>query len=65
MYVCMCFAVCDRQIRSCIGRGARTVEEVGEATEAGTGCGGCQGHIDTLLTAALAPSELSEMPATA
>ncbi|QJY48664.1 (2Fe-2S)-binding protein [Pseudonocardia broussonetiae] len=65
MYVCMCFAVCDRQIRSCIGRGARTVEEVGEATEAGTGCGGCQDHIDTLLTASLAPSELSELPATA
>jgi len=64
VYVCMCFAVCDRTIRSCIARGARTVEEVGEVTEAGTGCGGCQGHIDTLLTATLAPSLLDDLPAT-
>jgi bacterioferritin-associated ferredoxin len=64
VYVCMCFAVCDRTIRSCIARGARTVEEVGEATEAGTGCGGCQDHIDTLLTVSLAPAGLEDLPAT-
>jgi bacterioferritin-associated ferredoxin len=65
VYVCMCFAVCDREIRSCIARGARTVEDVGDATEAGTGCGSCHEHIDTLLTAAHAPSLLSELPVTA
>lgn len=64
MYVCMCFAVCDRTIRSCIARGARTVEEVGDATGAGTGCGGCQDHIDTLLTVTLAPAEFDDLPAT-
>ncbi|MDN5933614.1 MAG: (2Fe-2S)-binding protein [Pseudonocardia sp.] len=60
----MCFAVCDREIRSCIARGARTVEEVGDASGAGTGCGGCHGHIDTLLTATFAPSDLHDLPAT-
>jgi bacterioferritin-associated ferredoxin len=65
VYVCMCFAVCDREIRSCIARGARSVEDVGEATEAGTGCGSCHEHIDTLLTAELAPSELAGLRATA
>jgi bacterioferritin-associated ferredoxin len=65
MYVCMCFAVCDREIRSCIARGARTVEEVGDATDAGTGCGSCHEHIDTLLTATLAPAALAELPVTA
>ena len=37
MYVCICAAVTDTVVRSCIARGARTVEEVGEACEAGTG----------------------------
>lgn len=62
MYVCMCFAVCDREIRSC---GARTVEDVGEATGAGTGCGSCHEHIDALLAADHASSALTELPASA
>ncbi len=65
MYVCMCFAVCDREIRSCAGRGARTVEEVGDATGAGTGCGSCHQHIDALLSATHAAADLAEFPATA
>ncbi len=65
MYVCMCFAVCDREIRSCAARGARTVEEIGDATGAGTGCGTCREHIDTLLAATHAPASLAELPASA
>ncbi|WP_300015603.1 (2Fe-2S)-binding protein [Pseudonocardia sp.] len=65
MYVCMCFGVCDREIRSCIANGARTVDEVGEATDAGTGCGGCHEHIDALLAASHACSDLAELPPTA
>lgn len=65
MYVCICAAVTDTEVRSCIARGARTVEEVGDACEAGTGCGSCHDHIDVFLAAANAPSELSSLPMTA
>lgn len=65
VYVCMCFAVCDREIRSCAARGARTVEEVGDATGAGTGCGSCHQHIDALLGVTHAAPDLAEFPATA
>ena len=30
-------------------KGLKTVEEVGEATDAGTGCGGCQDDIQEIL----------------
>ena len=46
MYVCICHAVPDTEIRSCITRGARSIEEVGDACGAGTGCGSCHDHID-------------------
>ena len=65
MYVCICAAVTDTEVRSCIARGARTVEDVGEACEAGTGCGSCHDHIDVFLMAAHAPSEIAGMPLTA
>ncbi|WP_232664438.1 (2Fe-2S)-binding protein [Pseudonocardia sp. TRM90224] len=65
MYVCICAAVTDTEIRSCIARGARTVEEVGDACEAGTGCGSCHDHIDVFLAAAHSPSVIASLPATA
>ena len=65
MYVCICMAVTDTQIRSCISAGASTVEEIGDACEAGTGCGSCHDHIDVFLAAANAPSELASLPASA
>jgi bacterioferritin-associated ferredoxin len=58
-------AVTDREIRSCVAAGARTVEEVGDACVAGTGCGSCHDHIDVFIAAANAPSELASLPATA
>ena len=65
MFVCICAAVTDTQVRSCIARGARTVEEVGEACEAGTGCGSCHDHIDVFLNTAYTAAELDDLPATA
>jgi bacterioferritin-associated ferredoxin len=59
VYVCICYAVPDAVIRACVARGARTVEEVGEACEAGTGCGSCHDHIDVFLAAAHAPSQIA------
>ena len=65
MYVCICYAVSDSVVRSCIARGARTVEEVGDACDAGTGCGSCHDHIDVFLAAANAPSTIAALPRTA
>ena len=65
MYVCICYAVPDSEVRACIARGARTVEEVGEACDAGTGCGSCHDHIDGFLAAANAPSEIADLPKSA
>jgi bacterioferritin-associated ferredoxin len=65
VYVCICFAVPDSEIRSCIARGARTVEEVGDACGAGTGCGSCLDHIDVFLAATHAPSAIATLPASA
>jgi bacterioferritin-associated ferredoxin len=65
MYVCICFAVPDTEIRSCVASGARTVEEVGEACGAGTGCGSCHDQIDVFLAAAHAPSALRDLPVSA
>ncbi len=65
MFVCICHAVTDTVIRSCIRAGASTVEEVGDACEAGTGCGSCHDHIDVFLAAEYAPSALAELPASA
>jgi bacterioferritin-associated ferredoxin len=55
MFVCICAAVPDHEIRSCVARGASTVEEVGDACGAGTGCGSCHDRIDTFIAAAANP----------
>jgi bacterioferritin-associated ferredoxin len=65
VYVCICHAVPDSVVRSCIARGARTVEEVGDACDAGTGCGSCHDHIDVFLAAANAPATVAALPRTA
>jgi bacterioferritin-associated ferredoxin len=65
VYVCICAAVPDTEVQSCVASGARTVEEVGDACGAGTGCGSCHDRIDVFLAAANAPSDLAGLPATA
>ena len=65
MYVCICYAVPDSEVRSCIARGARTVEEVGDACGAGTGCGSCHDHIDVFILAANTPSTIEGFPKSA
>jgi bacterioferritin-associated ferredoxin len=51
VYVCLCQGVTDRKVRKAIGHGATTVEEVGRACGAGTGCGGCRPEIEAMLCA--------------
>jgi bacterioferritin-associated ferredoxin len=65
VYVCICAGVPDVEVRSCIARGARTVEQVGDACGAGTGCGSCHSRIDVFLAAALGASEVEGLPISA
>ncbi|MFW3170724.1 (2Fe-2S)-binding protein [Geodermatophilus sp. CPCC 206100] len=52
MYVCICFAVSETQLADVIADGARTEEEVGDVSGAGTGCGNCLDRICDRLRAA-------------
>jgi bacterioferritin-associated ferredoxin len=63
VFVCMCIAVTESEIRECVRAGARTVDEVGEHSMAGTGCGGCRESIQLILEegAALAAPRLCEL----
>lgn len=48
--ICHCFEVSREEIEKAIKeQGLKTVEEVGEVTNAGTGCGGCQEQIQEIL----------------
>ncbi|MDR0715142.1 MAG: (2Fe-2S)-binding protein [Bacteroidales bacterium] len=48
--ICHCMGVtCGEIIEAIKAGGLKTVEEVGEATAAGTGCGGCQSVIQEIL----------------
>ncbi|MCA9695211.1 MAG: (2Fe-2S)-binding protein [Myxococcales bacterium] len=47
--LCLCNAISEAEVRVAIRAGARTVDEVGDACLAGTGCGSCRGTIATLL----------------
>ena len=48
--ICHCFEVSREEIENAIReKGLKTVEEGGEATNAGTGCGGCQEQIQEIL----------------
>ncbi len=51
MYVCLCKAASDRDVKTAIADGARSVDEVGEACGAGTGCGACRPMIHEMLEA--------------
>ena len=49
MYVCICHAVTDREIRSCIEDGASSMRELRQQLCVGTGCGKCASHVRALL----------------
>jgi len=49
MIVCICRAVPDRVIRTVIERGANSIEAIGAACRAGTGCGACREMLADML----------------
>lgn len=49
MYVCICHAVTDREIRACIQAGACSMRELRAELKVGTQCGKCACHVRALL----------------
>jgi bacterioferritin-associated ferredoxin len=42
MYICLCNAVTERQVKECARAGARTVDELASELGVGAGCGRCR-----------------------
>lgn len=53
MYVCICKAVTDRQIRQAVELGARSFADLQEALGVATGCGKCAPCARSVLREAL------------
>ncbi len=51
MIVCLCKGVSSRTIVDEVRRGNCTVNEIGRACQAGTGCGACVSQIRELIAA--------------
>jgi bacterioferritin-associated ferredoxin len=49
MFVCVCKAVTEREVRECIAGGATSREAVTKACEAGGDCGACHQMIEELV----------------
>jgi len=49
MYICICNAVTERQVRECAGRGCDSLEQLAFETGLGVGCGRCKEFASDLL----------------
>lgn len=69
MYVCVCLAVNDKEVREAIEGGATTRHEVTRTCGAGGDCGACHGMIENMiedhLEAAECPGKPKLVPAAA
>ena len=55
--VCYCTGVTNGMIKDAVDAGANTLEEVQEATSAGTVCGACLEDLENLVKAFIAERE--------
>ncbi|MEZ4301472.1 MAG: (2Fe-2S)-binding protein [Polyangiaceae bacterium] len=55
MYVCVCEAVTDHEIRQAVEGGASSVGEVMRCTRAGTRCGSCRTELAEVVDACRTP----------
>lgn len=65
MYVCVCNAVTDEEIRECAEQGTRSLKELGDALGVGTCCGRCTETAERVLQgcAAAAPQPTAQLEA--
>ena len=54
MYICLCNAITERQIRQAVDLGATTIQELREGLGVATNCGKCDGCAREVLRDALA-----------
>ena len=54
MYVCLCNAVTDSDIRKAVDSGVRNMRQLGKATHCSTACGCCKEMAAEILQQALA-----------
>jgi len=47
--ICHCMGITDKDIEHAFENGARTLEQLQEATKLGTGCGGCKAEAEEIL----------------
>lgn len=59
MYVCICNAITERQVRECARQGARSVEDLACALGVGAGCGRCRESATDVLREACDESRRS------
>ncbi len=59
MYVCVCNAVTDRDIKNLLSEGVSTVTEVMQCTGAGTRCGTCVAEITRLVEERRGPATVA------
>ena len=52
--ICLCEGVSERKVARAVDHGATTLEAVGEACGAGTGCGTCRQAIDDIIVTRVA-----------
>jgi bacterioferritin-associated ferredoxin len=60
MYVCICHAVTDREIRAAVARGATRLEDLTMTLGVGAGCGCCRAPAGALIEARLLQIEEPE-----
>jgi bacterioferritin-associated ferredoxin len=49
MFICLCHAVTDREIRATVSLGAASLSEVSNALGVGTSCGRCREQAESLI----------------
>ena len=49
MYICICSAVTERQVRDCVESGANSLEELALQLGIGAGCGRCRDCASNVL----------------
>jgi len=52
MYVCLCNAITDKQIRRAVAEGASSLQALGDELGVASQCGGCAEHALALINAA-------------
>jgi bacterioferritin-associated ferredoxin len=65
VYICLCHGITDKQIRSCISEGARSMCDLRGQLGVATQCGSCEHHAIEILDESLRPPPARSEPTSA